>query len=73
MEIPLQKGEVVTGNLSFFNHLVTWIAFLKFWSLWMYTIPNHSHPSGQFITTSAEGIYPNGGLVRESPPKMALD
>ena len=30
------------------------------------------HSSGQFITTSAE-VTPNGGLVRESPPKMALN
>ena len=28
--------------------------------------------SQQFITTSAE-VTPNGGLVRESPPKMALN
>ena len=28
--------------------------------------------SGQFITTSAK-VTPNGGLVRESPPKMALN
>ena len=28
--------------------------------------------SGQFITTSAE-VTPNGGLVRESPQKMALN
>ena len=28
--------------------------------------------SGQFITTSAE-VTPNGGLVRESPPKIALN
>ena len=28
-----------------------------------------SSPSGQFITTSAE-VTPNGGLVRESPPKL---
>ena len=28
--------------------------------------------SGQFITTSAE-VTPNGGLVREIPPKMALN
>ena len=28
--------------------------------------------SGQFITTSAE-VTPNGGLVRDSPPKMALN
>ena len=27
-----------------------------------------SYKSGQFITTSAE-VTPNGGLVRESPPK----
>ena len=28
--------------------------------------------SGQIIATSAE-VTPNGGLVRESPPKMALN
>ena len=33
---------------------------------WVYYIYNYI--SGQFITTSAE-VTPNGGLVRESPPK----
>ena len=32
----------------------------------------HQDYSRQFITTSAE-VTPNGGLVRESPPKMALN
>ena len=33
---------------------------------------HQQYESGQFITTSAE-VTPNGGLVRESPPKMALN
>ena len=36
--------------------------------LFLSTATKNQHVSGQFITTSAE-VTPNGGLVRESPPK----
>ena len=78
LEDPLIKSDTVDGSEIPFPTTV-----------WMYLSPcfqpvtffpsqlvsrifEPSTVSGQFITTSAE-VTPNGGLVRESPPKMALN